>query len=89
MKESNHAVSKCRGCGKSIIWATTDGGKRIPLDARNVPVYRIAVDSRGVYAVGSDGAPLVERVHDVYLSHFITCPNREQFSASNRKESAE
>lgn len=60
-------MALCRSCGAVIIWAQTENGKRIPLDAesekRFVALCRI-----------EDDTPVVALRH-THLSHFATCPN--------------
>ena len=52
----------CKGCGAAIEWATTNNGKRIPLDPEPVRVALPIADSTTVEVV-------VGR-----QSHFATCP---------------
>jgi hypothetical protein len=68
----------CKSCGASIIWALTQNGKRIPLDAepaeRPSGLFRLegsATGSMPPIAISAAGEP-------VYLSHFVTCPNADQ-----------
>jgi hypothetical protein len=71
---------KCRGpnCKIDIIWGWDDvTKKKIPLDTR-APVYRV-VDSNP-----SSGMVLVERMKDCYVTHFATCVDAPQFSASKK-----
>ena len=75
-------TSPCKGCGAPIVWAVMDG-KRIPLDPRPA-VYTVTGDigdskgeTRCVRAVETDdGVSIAASM----VSHFITCPNREQFT---------
>lgn len=64
-KQGKKAMSNCGTCGAEIVWAITEAGKRMPLDAK--PEKRFVVDD-------ADGCHLV----DTYVSHFSTCPNAEQ-----------
>jgi hypothetical protein len=70
-------VSRCRSCQAEIVWAVTENGKRVPLDA--VPAERPSGLFKLVPRV-SDPTPLAVSVSGerVYLSHFATCPNAEQ-----------
>ena len=68
-------MSDCKGCGKPIVWGITADGKKIPLDPRP-PIYRFD---------GHD-ATRIERVMDVYVTHFATCPKASQFSGSKPKQ---
>lgn len=72
---------KCGGCGKKVIWGTSETGARVPLDPVP-PVYRIV----GAASVGY--AKLV-RDKQAYVSHFSTCPSANQFSRSRRTDPAQ
>lgn len=67
-------MTKCRGCGREIVWAITEDGKSIPLDPRP-PVYIVSM-------VGEERR--AERVKDSMVIHFATCPDANRFSASAR-----
>lgn len=71
------ANAKCRGCGKSIVWGETKDGKKIPLDPRP-PVYSVRKDPLS--------GTVLERALDCMVTHFATCPQASQFSASNKKQ---
>lgn len=63
---SNLPVTHCRSCGAEIIWAHTEDGNRMPLDAK--PSRRAVVRQRP--------EELVEmRIVNTYQSHFATCPS--------------
>lgn len=73
--------SHCRSCGAPIVWATTRGGKRIPVD------YGPADDGTIELERGRDGV-LRARVVAAQLSigeaggsrhraHFATCPHAD------------
>lgn len=68
----NLRSGECRACGARISWGVTVDGKRIPLDTRP-PVYSV-----------KDGVLI--RVDHTFVSHFATCPNANEFSASRRTE---
>ena len=70
--------AKCAGCGKAIIWARSEAGAKIPLDAV-APVYFL--DGR---EEGPAGLPHALRAETTYVSHFATCPNAAQFSGRSR-----
>lgn len=58
-------MTKCKSCGKEIVWAYTRSGKKIPLEVRS----RGNVSIRdGVAKVGAEGA-------GNYIAHFATCPH--------------
>lgn len=72
-------IEACRGCGAKIFFAKTPADKTVPLD--------LAPHDDGSYIV-ADRDPLQLAKYDAmlhagcerYVSHFITCPKREQFS---------
>jgi hypothetical protein len=78
-------VSTCRGCGKEIVWGTTEEGTKIPLDPR-APVYSLGPRKIGESAAFGEthGDQLVKRTSLAMVSHFATCPKASQFSASNK-----
>lgn len=57
----------CRSCGAEIVWAVTDSGKRMPVDAE--PFQRSVVVLEG----GGNGQPPRASVADAHRSHFATC----------------
>lgn len=75
---NGYETSKCRGCGKPVVWATAkrEDGKlvKVPLDPR-APVYIVTQGPLGIEAVRHAAA---------MVSHFATCPKADQFSASRR-----
>jgi hypothetical protein len=71
------AMSKCRGCGKKIVWGMDEGGKRIPLDP-TPPVYA-EIDR------DADDNLIVKRDRNAMVSHFATCPQANRFSWSKKK----
>jgi hypothetical protein len=75
-------MSTCRGCGREIVWGTTEDGKKIPLDPR-AAVYMLGprkIDD-GDHA---DGDQIVKRTTLALVSHFATCAKANQFSGSNK-----
>ena len=70
-------MSVCKGCGKEIVWGTTEEGKKIPLDPRP-PVYRkLAI---------VNGELTVDRVDFALVSHFATCSKANDFSSSKKTD---
>ncbi len=59
-------MASCKSCGASIIWTTTEAGKKMPVDAQPA--------SKGIVLLGNPADPQ-SRVVNVHLSHFATCPN--------------
>jgi hypothetical protein len=72
-------ISRCRSCNAAIIWAKTESGKTMPLDAepagRPSGVFRIEYRNGYAHAISVAGEP-------VYVSHFATCPNAAQHRRS-------
>jgi len=70
-------MSECRSCGAEIVWAQTEYGKRIPLDAAP---YQ-GDDPRGLFVLRSGTAMAVppDAFPDEpnYRTHFVTCPDRD------------
>lgn len=68
-------TAKCRSCGAAIIWAKTESGRSMPLDAEPVDPTRVnttCILDRGVARFGAIDGPSGE---PRYVSHFATCPN--------------
>lgn len=69
------STSVCRGCGKEIVWAETNHGKKIPLDPKAL-VFSVLPQGSGLIAVKPSGGPIGERF---MVSHWATCPNANDF----------
>jgi len=67
----------CKGCGRDILWAKSSKGFSVPLDP-NITVYSV-VDN---VAVKVPPNLIGEKL---YVSHFSTCPNANEFSGKNRE----
>jgi hypothetical protein len=70
-------VDVCRSCGASIIWAITDTGLRMPVDARSHEDGKL----RLVYHRG-DETPRVTydtatSPHPKHRPHLATCPDAD------------
>ena len=75
-------MSTCKGCGKPILWAVTEDGKKIPLDP-TPPVYQVI----GTLNTVLGDEKLVARAKEgYYVSHFSTCSHANEFSASKKKK---
>lgn len=74
------------GCGAEIVWAVVDAsGKRIPLDPLPIDNGNIAYlssDTDHVEYVMPGGGLFEERM--LFVSHFATCPNADQFRKRKR-----
>ena len=77
--------STCRGCGAPIVWIRTTAGKSMPCDAEPV-LYKAREGAAGkivtpngeVLSCDLDVGP-DEATGIGYISHFVTCPQAEQF----------
>lgn len=70
-------TSRCTGCGAEIFFIKSDSGATIPLNATRAPAYEIRRDLTQEMIAH----PAAE---SVYISHFSTCPKRNDFSSSRR-----
>jgi hypothetical protein len=74
--------SRCKGCGRRIVWARDPEGKAIPLDA-SAPVYIVEETATKNIVQRRD----CRRAGPLFLvSHFSTCHKASEFSGSRRKE---
>lgn len=76
---------KCRGCGSSIVWIKTAGGKSMPCDPDQV-IYRARAGASGKVitpngeVLSADLNVEPETATGVgYISHFATCPQAKRF----------
>jgi hypothetical protein len=75
-------MSACRSCGAPVLWAVTDGGRRMPVDRDPAPAGNLVIADRH-----PDGTPHMTVVDPEqlllgdpprYLSHFVTCPHANE-----------
>lgn len=68
-------TSICRSCGERILWAKTQKGKLMPIDAEPVEGGNLSFDDDGRVVVHGQavlgGDPL-------YQSHFVSCVNADE-----------
>lgn len=78
MNKDSRPTRQCRSCGAPIVWAVTEAGKRMPLDAEPHPGRRgqFIFTSPDTVRYGKSGTPIPEGV-ETFVSHFSTCPNRK------------
>jgi hypothetical protein len=78
---------ECRSCGHPVIWAKTDAGRWMPLDALPVPEIapRLVVfnpKTKGGHVVTDEDLDRVPRWVELgatlHRSHFASCPNAAQ-----------
>jgi hypothetical protein len=79
----------CRSCGSEIIWARTEAGKPIPLDAE--PGQEACVGSFVLNGHSPDGHHRcrLSKVDDPqgtehHMNHFATCPQGKSWSKGSR-----
>jgi len=65
-------VGVCRSCGASILWALTDAGRHIPLDAEGEARFVLDVSEEPPRAVRTP----------TYVAHFATCPDADDWRRS-------
>lgn len=83
-------MSSCRSCDAAILWARTERGRRMPLDATpvdddtvgNLFVLRETDNADGPLALAAWG---LEGTEPHYRSHFATCPNADQHRTGTRR----
>lgn len=71
-------MSRCRSCGAEIVWALTNTGRRMPVDATPSTIGNLAldyVDGEAHVAVVSDDRGRVLR----FRPHFATCPDAQSW----------
>ncbi len=74
---ANVEKSKCKTCGRAIIWTKSPTGALLPLDARPVTVYTLGWTTDTLSATPLQREPGAE---PMYVSHFLTCPQAAQHS---------
>lgn len=80
-------MSACRTCNAQILWAKTERGKTVPLDAIPVALETIEPGKRadwlrGAFALVGGVAVSALKVdspgaRELRVSHFVTCPDRD------------
>jgi len=70
-------MSTCRSCGALIVWALTEGGKRMPVDTQADPEGSLALWR----AEGEWRTKVIQSDwHGPrYRPHFATCPDAESW----------
>jgi hypothetical protein len=67
-------TTTCKGCGRKVVFAVDEEGAHAVL-RRGLADVRVREAP-----VGSNAVPRCERSRQSYVSHFVTCPQRERFS---------
>ena len=82
-----YGTSRCKSCGKEIIWIKTVSGKKMPCDAGGI-LYR--PDRNGELTLVTREGSTVRATQDKdseligYTSHFATCPTANRWRKSMR-----
>jgi hypothetical protein len=67
-------TDRCRSCDAPIVWALTEKGARMPLDAEPTPAGSLVlVDGIARRPQIGEDVPYLQ-----YVSHFATCPNADR-----------
>ena len=74
----------CRSCGSEILWAITVNGKPIPIDREpsadgNVRITMDTSGRRQALVLGPLDVELYPEGEPLYLSHFVTCPQSDEW----------
>jgi hypothetical protein len=70
---------RCRTCGAEIVWATTEKGKAIPIDATpNLLQGNISLESSADPREGPLAKFAKKGESGSYVSHFATCPQASE-----------
>lgn len=64
-------LSPCKGCGAPILWAKSQAGNSMPLDATATPGGQWQVENGIAFTDKSKPTG--------HVSHFATCPKRDSF----------
>lgn len=73
-------TSRCKGCGRPIVWATKEDGGKVPLDA-TAPVFALTEVADEIGA--AEPVVLAKRAERHLVSHFATCSHANEFSRRN------
>lgn len=79
-------IEPCRSCGARIVWCFTSKGNRMPVDAEKTDAGNLQYTGERdkgmavVRAVGRTTARILrERGEALYVSHFATCRDRDDW----------
>lgn len=83
-------IDKCKACSAPIIWAVTNTGKAIPIDAQPVANGNVVLfDGPGSGKVlALFGKKAQAGATELYASHFATCPASEHFRKPRKRSGA-
>lgn len=73
-------ITACRSCGAPIVWALTEQGKRMPLDALVTTVMAMFNESGPITVANIATADEISwRQVKGHVSHFATCPQADRW----------
>ena len=82
MGYGNNKISRCRSCGRQIIWIRTRAGRNMPCDTTLINYSldgngtdNIVTPSGTVLRCNAQGISPEKADGAGYISHFATCPN--------------
>lgn len=76
---------RCRSCRAPILWTVVNGDRRMPVEVDPADDGNVRVDLDRHTASGAHPAtvlgPLEREIEDgpLYLSHFATCPDADEW----------
>lgn len=85
------SLTRCRGCGRPLVFVKTYNGKSLPCDPERVPFVPdlngqyLFVTDEGDVLRGTMPRPEDSDVHFGRFSHFATCPEAEKFRRPGKK----
>jgi hypothetical protein len=73
---SSWPTEACRSCAAPVIWAVTEAGRPMPVDAEPAPDGTVRLEDRGGPQPLARVVPAAKRfgVTGLRKSHFATCP---------------
>lgn len=83
-------LTRCRGCRRTVFFATTQGDKKIPIDEKPANDGNLLVATSGTQLPtatvmrSGQAAGMREQGVPTYKAHFATCPNADDFRKKAR-----
>lgn len=78
----------CKTCKAAVVWVTTAKGEPMPVDAEPVRGGNIRLEGSAARPTAVYVQPLLEsdeqKAAPHYVSHFATCPDRDQHRKKRR-----
>jgi hypothetical protein len=71
----------CRSCPAAILWATTEKGRSMPVDAEPDPDGNVEItyDDAGRAHAVVHGQPPMVTAGKLHMPHFATCPKADEW----------